>query len=866
MDFMKSQSGGRGTELLTALETAMSLNVEENYSRSFVILTDGYVTVQRATFDYIRNNLGKANFFAFGIGRSVNRHLIEGMAHVGYGEPFIVTNENESDKQVDNFIKYISKPVLTDIDISFNNFDAYDIQPQNIPDLFAERPLIITGKYKGQAKGRLTIHGKSGNKEYNSNLRIRQLKANSESALKYLWAREKIKLLDDYAAVDRNDSTKKEVTNLGLKYNLLTRYTSFVAVDSIIVNEGGVNKSTKQALPLPSGVSNYAIGDALQGQISGLSMSAGSSSQNIVSSVAKIRMRTTSGYMIPNIDRTIGIGHSAQHISNLGLSGVYTQGITDEIPNYRSLPAINIPKNWLSYISWSNAKNSIDYGYEGIAGYKSFDLIKPTTKEKGEIDIVRKSTNSIEIGGNIIIPIKTNLSTTVMLNWKKDNVEHDLNKDGFMDFPITNSYGVLNKWKYKNNKYSSEYAIKILNETQKGGQTGMNDSLLVYSSNVKNSQYDFYTKQTYDKIQLKALGAYQDYNSSYAARTYTADLTKGFVDLAYNNEGSMHGYKLGISFIYDDYNEKYNNKDFNRTETVGGVYGQYEFSNNGLKTSAGVRVDYHNEFKGFITPNIGFKYQHYRFNIKSSLGLAYRSANVFAENSYLLASSRAFELQPQDFKQEKALNTNIEFTYKYKLTSRQRIGLYAQYGYVDFYDKTVVDLDSDPHTVSFYDLDGKSYAHSIQVNVDYTFTRYFSSELKYHFTDAKTTFNATLLDNPFVSRHRASALFSFKSSSWNSYININAFGKGRMPIPDVNNPLWNSHFDEYYTLDAMLSKDVHILLKRCKLSLKGENLTNYKISNPIISADNPLSQDFDATMIWGPVYGIKIMGGINITL
>ncbi|MFW6352289.1 MAG: TonB family protein, partial [Bacteroidota bacterium] len=265
--FMDSQQGGGGTQLLNALKSAMRLNERENYARSFVILTDGYVSVEDETFDYIRNNLGNANFFSFGIGRGVNRHLIEGMAHVGYGEAFVAIDEGGAVKQSKKFEKYISQPVLTGIDYNFEGFDAYDVLPENIPDLFAERPVIISGKYRGQPQGVLKITGTSGKSGISKSLDIKPDK-NENKALKYLWAREKMRLLGGYASLgsysysssEKKEALKKEITQLGLKYNLLTQYTSFIAVDSVISNKGGEQKTVEQPNPLPEGVSNKAVG------------------------------------------------------------------------------------------------------------------------------------------------------------------------------------------------------------------------------------------------------------------------------------------------------------------------------------------------------------------------------------------------------------------------------------------------------------------------------------------------------------------------------------------------------------------------------------------------------------------------------
>ncbi len=260
--FIDRQQGGGGTELLPALKRALALKGTEDYSRTFIIATDGYVTIEKEAFDLIRNNLGNANFFAFGIGSSVNRHLIEGIAHVGMGLPFTVTKQEEAAAKGEEFRTYIQNPVLTNIKARYPGFDVYDIEPLNIPDVLSQRPVIIYGKYKGKATGKIILNGTTGSNDYSFSVDVDKVKAKkSNSAIKYLWAREKIRMLDDYQHVDPYDKEhKKSITKLGLKYNLLTNYTSFIAIDSEIRNNSGNMTTIKQPLPLPQGVSNYAVG------------------------------------------------------------------------------------------------------------------------------------------------------------------------------------------------------------------------------------------------------------------------------------------------------------------------------------------------------------------------------------------------------------------------------------------------------------------------------------------------------------------------------------------------------------------------------------------------------------------------------
>lgn len=266
INFIDRQQGGGGTEILQALQKALALPKAEGMSRSVVMVTDGYVHVEYEAFDLIREHLDDANMFAFGIGSSVNRFLIEGMARVGMGEPFILTDPQQAPAQADTFRRYIQSPVLTQVNLTIDGFDAYDIEPPSIPDVLAERPVIYFGKWKGRADGTLTLTGYTGNaQKYTQKFNVADVTPKAENAaLRYLWARHRIQLLGDYNALYPDDDRIEAITNLGLQYSLLTQYTSFIAIDSEVRNTSGDSETVKQPLPLPQGVSDSAVGGQAQ--------------------------------------------------------------------------------------------------------------------------------------------------------------------------------------------------------------------------------------------------------------------------------------------------------------------------------------------------------------------------------------------------------------------------------------------------------------------------------------------------------------------------------------------------------------------------------------------------------------------------
>lgn len=258
---LEQQRGSGGTELLSAVQQAMHIPRSADYSRSIVLVTDGYISGEQGVFDYIRENLNECNVFSFGIGSSVNRYLIEGVAKAGMGEPFIVTQESEAHAVAEKFREYIQTPLLTDIAVKANGFDVYDVYPAHLPDLLAQRPIIVFGKWRGPVTGTFELRGRNGRGEYATTFDVTAAQPDEGNrALRYLWARSRISELSDYGSAETSPERVKEITGLGLKYNLLTPYTSFIAVREQVTNNQGSAEDVEQPLPLPVGVSDLAVG------------------------------------------------------------------------------------------------------------------------------------------------------------------------------------------------------------------------------------------------------------------------------------------------------------------------------------------------------------------------------------------------------------------------------------------------------------------------------------------------------------------------------------------------------------------------------------------------------------------------------
>jgi len=259
-----NEMGGSGsTEIVPAIKRVVAYPKAEEVSRSIIVVTDGYVSVEAEVFQLIRQNLGQANVFAFGIGSSVNRHLIEGIARAGQGEAFIVTKPEEAAAQAERLRRMIESPVLTQVKAQLVGLDTYDTLPAQLPDVLGGRPVVVYGKFRGEPEvgARLIVEGRSAEGAWRGEAGVEGRDDKSSPALRYLWARQRIAMLSDQEALEGGNAQKEAITALGLQYSLLTQYTSFIAVDHIVRNPNpALSTTVKQPSAMPAGVSNLAIG------------------------------------------------------------------------------------------------------------------------------------------------------------------------------------------------------------------------------------------------------------------------------------------------------------------------------------------------------------------------------------------------------------------------------------------------------------------------------------------------------------------------------------------------------------------------------------------------------------------------------
>lgn len=578
----------------------------------------------------------------------------------------------------------------------------------------------------------------------------------------------------------------------------------------------------------------------------------------------------------------------AKQIKLLGLSGTYVQMMTENIPNYRGAAAPYglgyVPGPWMQSIQVSKGSSSVKNGYESITGQINVEFKKPQLPEADWVsaNLFASSTGRYEANADATLKLSKRWSTSLLAHYENETMAHDANHDGFADIPRVEQYNLWNRWAYMGDHYVFQAGIKALSEWRNSGQVnhGGNPGQELYKIGIDTRRYEAFTKNAYifnkeknTNLALILQGTFHNQDAVYGHKLYDVDQTNVYASLLFETEFSKrHSLSTGLSFNYDGYDQRYrltNDVELPRLksfekESVPGAYVQYTYNlEDKLILMGGIRGDYSSMHGFFVTPRAHVKYNPNEFvNFRLSAGKGYRTNHVLAENNYLLASSRKVRIAG-DLDQEEAWNYGASISSYIPLFGKT-LNLNAEYYYTDFLKQVVVDMDTDPHEIAFYNLNERSYSHVFQVEANYPLFKGFTLTAAYRFTDAKTTYNGELKERPLTSRYKGLVTASYKTplEIWQFDATLQLNGGGRMPsryILEDGTPSWSARYGSFEQLSVQITR----YFRRWSIYVGGENLTNFKQKNPIIDAANPWGENFDSTMIWGPVHGAKAYIGIR---
>ena len=581
----------------------------------------------------------------------------------------------------------------------------------------------------------------------------------------------------------------------------------------------------------------------------------------------------------------------AKQIKLLGLSGTYVQMLTENIPNYRGAASPYglgyVPGPWMHSIQVSKGISSVKNGYEALTGQINVEFKKPQLPEADWVsaNLFASTTNRYEANADATVKLSKRWSTSLLAHYENETKAHDGNDDGFADIPRIEQYNFWNRWAYMGDHYVFQAGIKALDESRKGGQVSHSGVPAAdrYEIDIDTQRYEAFTKNAYifnkeknTNLALILSGTLHNQDALYGRKIYNVDQSNAYASLMFETKFTKeHNLSAGFSYNYDGYDQHYrltNNAETPLTkafarESVGGAYAQYTFNlDNKFVLMAGLRGDHSSEYGFFVTPRAHIKYNPNDFvHFRLSAGKGYRTNHVLAENNYLMASSRKVSIADH-LDQEEAWNYGASISGYIPLFGKT-LNLNLEYYYTDFLKQVVVDMDTNPHEVAFYNLDGRSYSQVFQVEATYPFFQGFSLTAAYRWTDAKTTYNHQLMEKPLTGKYKGLVTASYQTplGLWQFDATWQMNGGGRMPNPYTladGTSSWDARYKGFSQLSAQVTR----YFRRWSIYIGGENLTNFKQKNPIIDAADPWGDRFDSTMIWGPVHGAKGYIGVRFNL
>jgi outer membrane receptor for ferrienterochelin and colicins len=574
-----------------------------------------------------------------------------------------------------------------------------------------------------------------------------------------------------------------------------------------------------------------------------------------------------------------------KQIKMLGLDGAYTQTLVEQQMGIRGLSTnfgfSHIPGTWVHSIDITKGVGSVTNGYESMSGQINIELLKPEKTDRFYVNLYAGDWGRYEANVHTSHKLNDHWSTVLLTHASTVTNKNDFNNDGFIDVATGYQVGATNKWKYeKVGKLMSSFGVMANMDVRSGGQMDFdnraeNDAKQVYGVGIQTKHLEVFNRTAFGFVGRP----YKSMNLSMNARTYEHDAFYGFK--SYNGKEqtlngtvtyqtiintSDHKIKTGVSYLLDHFDEVYNDSGFKRTESVPGLFAEYNYEIiNKFSLLLGARTDFHNLYGTFFNPRA-----HIKLNLSSasvlrfSAGRGMRVANVFVEQPFIMASNRRV-IVAETFSPEVAWNYGVSLTHKFKIDQKNAV-LVIDFYRTDFENQIVTDLDQHTQEVVLYNLKGQSYSNSFQAEFNYEPIKHLEVRLAYKWQDVRTTYHGELLQKPLIAKNRILFNIGYAThfEKWKFDATVKWFGQNRIPNTSTN-PVelqMDPYSKPYYVVNTQVTRN----FKRFGIYAGVENIFNFIQQKQIIDGTNPFGNYFDASLIWGPVMGRVMYVGFKMAI
>lgn len=598
----------------------------------------------------------------------------------------------------------------------------------------------------------------------------------------------------------------------------------------------------------------------------------------------------------PSIDVNFADAVSGtKQIQMLGLSGQYAQITKENMPYLRGLASnyglTFIPGTWIQSIQLSKGAGSVVNGYESFTGQINTELQNPESSDKLNFNTYINQNRRNEYNLNLSRRLNSKLSAGILAHTSYNPLAEDHNHDHFLDIPTGKQHNIINKYSIQHKGFEAQLGGGYMLDERNGGQLG--DSVMVsghhtmtvpaYKLSINNEKWELYSKTGYvfrekpgtsmglqvSYLNHKQTNYYGNNNYSGLQKTfYTNYIFQGIIRTTDNT------YKIGASYMNDDVSESFNASKYKRIEQVAGTFVEFAHNHSDkFNLIAGVRADYHNYYGVFFTPRLHLRYAFTKNSVlRFSGGRALRTANIFTDNSHLMVSSRVWQIEnsdnsmPYGLKPETGWNYGLNYTQKFKLNFREAYITLDVYR-TDFVNQVITDVDYNVQQVLIYNLRGPSYSNTAQFEFNMEPRKRLFIKTAYRIVDTKVQQKLGLVQKSLVAMHRAFINFAYetKNNHWQFDFTTQYNGGKRLPLTS-NSPVEYkraAYSPDFFNLMGQITYLTKIGKANFNIYLGVENLLNYKQPNPIVSANDAFGPYFDASMVWGPIYGRMLYAGLR---
>ena len=586
-----------------------------------------------------------------------------------------------------------------------------------------------------------------------------------------------------------------------------------------------------------------------------------------------------------------------KQIKMLGLTSPYIMITEENVPSVRGASqAFGLsftPGTWVDNIQITKGAGSVVNGYESISGQINTELLKPMNDIPFFLNAYGSTDSRFELNTHFNKKINDKWATSLFVHGNARVSKNDMNNDGFLDNPLGKQINVANRWQYTNSEtgWVSFFNFRFMKDEKQTGELDFDKdkhklTTTFWGSEINSERFDFTSKVGYvwKEMPFQSIGfqnAFTNHNqqSYFGLNQYDIKQQSYYSNLIFNSiiSNTMHKFSTGLNFVYDKYSEYINTFDVSRIDNSVGAFFEYTFDNNDkLSYVLGGRMDYHNRLGAFFTPRFHLKYNAFENSVfRISAGRGKRAANIFAENQNLFASSRTISIlgtkgEVYGLSPEIAWNYGVSFTQKFKLFSKSA-DVTVDFYRTDFQNQVVVDVMQSPQELLFYDLQGKSFANSLQIDFNVELIKHFNIRTAYKYFDISTDYLSGSYQRPLQAKHRFFANLEYethikdKGQQWKFDYTFNWLGKQQLPNT-ATNPEQDRLPNFSPSFGVMNAQITRTFSSTFEMYVGGENIGNYRQSKAVLGSDNPFGPNFDTSIVYAPVFGQMYYAGLRFKI